>query len=119
MSLVSAGDEHGQWQALEGLGAVAFNEGFHDKAAKYFREALATLSKTEDNASARERIINKLSDALGSEANSETSARSYLNSVSLYRKLCFIYCILPNKRAGGFTGVYIRKVTFLAFQWWF
>ena len=91
MSLVPAGDEHGQWQALEGLGAVAFNEGFHDKAAKYFREALATLSKTEDNASARERIINKLSDALGSEVNSEASARSYLNSVSIlfYRELCW------------------------------
>lgn len=69
-------DLHGQWQAMEGLGAVAFNDGDTDKAAMYFKQALATLRKCEDNKIAKERILTKLSDALGSEANSEVSMGS-------------------------------------------
>ena len=63
---------------MEGLGAVAFNDGETDKASKYFRQALATLSKCEENKVARERILTKLSDALGSEANSEISVGSHV-----------------------------------------
>ena len=63
---------------MEGLGAVAFNDGETEKASKYFRQALATLSKCEENKVAKERILTKLSDALGSEANSEISAGSHV-----------------------------------------
>ena len=77
-----ADDLHGQWQSMEGLGAVAFNDGDTDKASKYFKQALATLSKCEENKTAKERILTKLSDALGSEANSEISLGSYPVSLS-------------------------------------
>ena len=58
------GDHHAQWQAMEGLGAVSFNEGNVKRAVKYFKAALATLSSTEKNVEAQERLVAKLTDAL-------------------------------------------------------
>ena len=58
---VYAGDGHGQWQALEGLGAVAFHQGQMNKAIKYFKLALSTMSSTEQNPAAQERIVGRSS----------------------------------------------------------
>ena len=75
---------------MEGLGAVAFNDGETEKASKYFKQALATLSKCEENKVAKERILTKLSDAVDSGANSEISVGSYITvrkTVCTARKL--------------------------------
>ena len=57
------GDKHAEWQALEGLGAVAFNGNQIDKAVQYFKMALAVLSTTESNPAAQERLMAKINDA--------------------------------------------------------
>ncbi|XP_064620014.1 serine/arginine repetitive matrix protein 1-like isoform X4 [Lineus longissimus] len=59
-----AGDKHGEWQAMEGLGAVAFNRGLTDRAVQYFNKALVILSGCEQNLVAQERIVGKLTDAI-------------------------------------------------------
>lgn len=58
------GDRHGQWQALEGLGAVSFLNNQIDKAARYFQQALGVLAATEQNHEAQDRIVGKLKDVL-------------------------------------------------------
>ncbi len=75
---------------MEGLGAVAFNDGETEKAAKHFKQALATLSKCEENKVAKERILTKLSDALGSDANSELSAPPYAAGVKHHDSVLFL-----------------------------
>lgn len=42
------GDKRGQWQALEGLGAVSFNQGNIDKAEAYFKVALRMLAESSE-----------------------------------------------------------------------
>ncbi|XP_023932036.1 uncharacterized protein LOC106170949 [Lingula anatina] len=58
------GDSHGEWQALEGLGVLAFVNGSIEKAVRYFKQALGKLSVCESNPQAQERIVAKLTDAL-------------------------------------------------------
>ncbi|CAH1796544.1 unnamed protein product [Owenia fusiformis] len=59
------GDHHAQWQALEGLGAVAFNNGQIEKAIRNFKQALSLIKSSEaDFDEAQERIVGKLTDAL-------------------------------------------------------
>ena len=57
-------DKKGQWQALEGLGAVCFNNGQMSRCINYLKLALAALAASSDNPHAQERIIGKLTDAL-------------------------------------------------------
>lgn len=49
---------------MEGLGAVHFNEGQMERAVRYFKLALATLTTSEVNELAQKRITAKLNDAL-------------------------------------------------------
>ena len=76
---------HGQWQALEGLGAVAFNEGTFGRAVKHFKSALAVLSGTEKNAAAQERIVAKLTDSIHFMAGSDEQEQQPMGQVIVFR----------------------------------
>ena len=43
-----ARDKKGQWQAMEGLGSVCFNQGKTNKAVVYFKLALRILVDTRE-----------------------------------------------------------------------
>ncbi len=69
MTIAYLGDVHGQWQAMEGMGAVFFNQGQVNRAIKYFKLALSTLVTAEQNSTAQERILAKLTDAMQCQVN--------------------------------------------------
>ena len=61
----SSGDKHGEWQTLEGLGAVSFNQNQIAEASKLFQQALSVLkSSNESNSSANQRILAKLANTV-------------------------------------------------------
>ena len=58
-----AGSQHDQWQAMEGVGVVAFHENRLHRAEKYFTMALDTLKAAPEATSvAWDRIMRKLQD---------------------------------------------------------
>ena len=59
-------DEHTEaCLATEGLAAIYFRENDYENAIKYYKEALAILTKANDvNSAHSERIVNKLSEAV-------------------------------------------------------
>ena len=64
-SAKSADNHYLQFQATEGLGAVHYQLEEHNEAIKYFNHALVALdSIQQDTGIARERVMEKLSDAL-------------------------------------------------------
>ena len=61
----SADNHYLQFQATEGLGAVHYQLGEYNEAVKYFNQALAALDNIkQDTGMARERVMEKLSDAV-------------------------------------------------------
>ena len=40
------GDKQIQWQAMEGLGAVAFTDGNYEKAGRFFKQAITLIGET-------------------------------------------------------------------------
>ncbi|XP_033749635.1 uncharacterized protein LOC117334243 isoform X4 [Pecten maximus] len=58
------GDTRTQWQVLEGLGAVAFNNGNLPRAIDCFKRALAVITASESNTTVQDRIVGKLTNAL-------------------------------------------------------
>lgn len=63
LSFSLLGDNHMKWQALEGLGAVGYNQGNVKEAVDYFIEALKYVG---ENKPASERIKMKMLHAMGS-----------------------------------------------------
>ena len=55
-------DRHDRWQALEGLGTVAFRLKRLDRATIYFQKALAALTDSEEEVQSR--IVGKLTQVL-------------------------------------------------------
>ncbi|XP_076842838.1 uncharacterized protein ttc24 [Brachyhypopomus gauderio] len=59
------GDSSGQWQACDSLGGVRMRMRDPERAALYYKQALALLSKCRDVSSCvQERLVNSLSEAL-------------------------------------------------------
>ena len=60
---ICADSQHDQWQAMEGVGVVAFHENRLHRAEKYFTMALDTLKAApEATSGAWDRITKKLQD---------------------------------------------------------
>lgn len=58
--------------ATEGLAAIYFRENDYENAIKYYKEALAILTKANDvNGAHSERIVNKLSEAVEFQLNAK------------------------------------------------
>ncbi|CAL1540529.1 unnamed protein product [Lymnaea stagnalis] len=60
------GDKKTEWQSLESLGAVAFNQGFKKRAQEYYKQALTVFlgSPNAKDKNIQDRILGKLTNIL-------------------------------------------------------
>ncbi|GFO36186.1 tetratricopeptide repeat protein 24-like [Plakobranchus ocellatus] len=64
------GDKKSEWQSLEAMGSVAYNQGDLRKAQEYYKQSLATVGVSEDTADkdVQDRILTKLTQIIHSQA---------------------------------------------------
>lgn len=77
-----ANSHHLLFQASEGLGAVYYRIGRYGEAVNHFKQCLEFLNNIkEDTGIARERVLEKLSDAIEASQKADTSGPSHHTTV--------------------------------------